>query len=77
MGIKVQRSTYKLGTSKAITLPADWCRYYRGRINKVTIYGSTLLVIAPEGLERQAEELAEMMESHQPTKYRRYKDVHK
>lgn len=62
MGIKVQRTTYRMGASRSVTLPADWCRYYGSRINKVTIYGNSLLVIAPEGMEKQAEEFAQEME---------------
>jgi hypothetical protein len=59
MGIKVQRSTYKLGSSTVVTLPTDWCAFYAGRIAKVTILGDSLLIIAPAGLEEQAQKLIE------------------
>jgi hypothetical protein len=57
LGIKVQRHTYRLGASRAVTLPPAWVNYYGDRANKVTIIGSSLLVIAPEGLEAEAEKL--------------------
>ena len=62
MGIKVQRSTYRLGASTAVTLPTDWCAFYAGRIAKVTIIGDTLLIVAPEWLEDQAQRLIEEVE---------------
>ena len=62
MGIKLQRSTYRLGSSTAVTLPTDWCAFYAGRIAKVTIIGNALLIIAPAGLEDQAQSLLEEVE---------------
>lgn len=62
MAIKIQRHTYKLGASRAVTLPLAWVNYYGDRADKVTILGSTLLVIAPEGLEGAAEKLIRELE---------------
>jgi len=62
MGIRIQRTTYKLGSSRAVTLPAGWCEFYGKRAEKVTIIGNTLLIIAPEGLEERAAKLVEGME---------------
>jgi len=62
MGIKIHRTTYKLGSSRAVTLPIGWCEFYGKRADKVTIIGNTLLIIAPEGLEEQAAKLVEEME---------------
>ena len=61
MGIKLYRITYKLGASRAITLPSAWCEYYGKRVDKVTILGSSLLIIAPRGLEDEAQKVAEEM----------------
>ncbi len=62
MGFKITRKPFRIGASQAITLPHGWCAYYGERISTLTILGDTLLVIAPEGLEKQALRLAEMME---------------
>ena len=64
MGIRIQRTTYKLGSSRAVTLPSAWCEFYGKRIDRVTILGNTLLVIAPQGLEEQAAKLIEKMEQN-------------
>ena len=63
MGIKLYRTTYKLGSSRAVTLPLAWCEYYGKRADKVTILGNSLLVIAPEGLENAAQALIEQFEN--------------
>jgi len=57
MGIKLVRHTYRLGASRAVTLPLAWCNYYGDRVNQVTILGNSVLVIVPEGLELEAEKL--------------------
>ena len=62
MGFKITRKPFRIGASQAITLPHGWCSFYGDRIRTLTILGNTLLVIAPQGMEKQAEELAEMME---------------
>lgn len=65
MGIKVKRSTYKLGASTAVTLPTDWCAYYGERIAKVTLIGSSWLIVVPEGLEDEAQRLIQEVEMNQ------------
>lgn len=62
MGIKIHRTTYKLGSSRAITLPSGWCEFYGKRADKVTILGNSLLIIVPEGLENTAQTLIEQFE---------------
>lgn len=68
MGIRIQRHTYKLGSSRVVTLPLAWVNYYGDRVDKVTIIGSSLLVIAPEGLESEAEELVMEVERMKQTR---------
>ena len=63
MGIKLQRHIYKLGASWAVTLPLAWVNYYGDRVKRVTILGNSILVIAPEGLESEAEKLMEEVEN--------------
>ena len=62
MGIKIYRTTYKLGASRAVTLPSAWCNYYGDRIKTLTIIGNSVLVLAPEGLENTAQALIEQFE---------------
>jgi len=63
MGFKILRKPFHIGKSQAVTLPAGWCQFYGERVNKVTILGSSLLIIAPEGLEAEAQKLAEEVET--------------
>ena len=64
MAIKVKKRLLKIGYSHAITLPPAWVALYGMKSAEVTIIGSgDLLVIAPAGLERQAEELAAYLDS--------------
>jgi hypothetical protein len=63
MGFRVQRKSLKIGSSLAVVLPRGWCDYYGDRAKKVTIVGTTLLVIAPAGLEDQAQKLVEKVEA--------------
>lgn len=62
MGFKILRKPFHIGKSQAVTLPVGWCQFYGKRIDKVTILGNSLLVIAPEGLEDRAQKLVEVME---------------
>ena len=62
MGFKISRKPFRIGKSQAVTLPAGWCQYYGKRVNRVTILGSSLLVIAPEGLENAARAFIEQFE---------------
>jgi hypothetical protein len=59
MSFKLSRKPFKIGASHAITLPFAWCQYYGDRINTLTIFGGRVLVIAPEGLEVEAQKLIE------------------
>jgi hypothetical protein len=65
VGIKVVRKPFHIGSSTAVTLPQDWCQYYADRIKTLTIFGHTVLVIAPEGLETEAQRLIEKAETVQ------------
>lgn len=62
MGFTLQRKTFKIGSSHAVTLPAGWCQYYSGRIDTLTVIGGDLLILAPKGLEEKAERLMKEVE---------------
>lgn len=57
MGFTLTRKSFRIGASTAVTLPADWCRYYGERINSLTMFGDEVLILAPAGLEDQAKRL--------------------
>ena len=54
MGIRLKRKPFKIGSSWVVTLPQNWCEYYRERIKTVTIVGHSILMLAPEGMEERA-----------------------
>ena len=60
--IKLVRKPFKIGQTKALILPVSWRRYYGSRLDTVTIYENGLLIIAPQGLEAQAEKLMQGLE---------------
>lgn len=62
MGIKVQRATHRQGASRSLSLLVSWCRYYGQRVDRVTIVGDCLLIVAPEGFEDEATKVAEGIE---------------
>jgi hypothetical protein len=45
-------------------MPRSWIDFYGDRVNEVTITGSTLLIVAPQGLEAQARKIVDEMESN-------------
>lgn len=59
MGFRLERKPFKMGVSNVITLPAGWCNYYKDRINPLTLFGDTVIILAPMGFESLAEELIE------------------
>ena len=64
MGLRVKRKTFKAGgDSRAVVLPSGWIKYYGDKVSEVTIIGNDLLVIAPAGFEKRAEEIAAYMDS--------------
>jgi len=62
VGLKLKRKIFKVGQSYAVTLPPAWVSYYGSKVAEVTIIGSDLLIIAPAGLELQAEGMAVVRE---------------
>jgi len=70
MGIRVNRKIFRFsnGRARGITLPAAWISYLGPEVNRVTIIGSDLLVIAPPGLEEKAERVVAFMEGRDVTK---------
>jgi hypothetical protein len=65
MAIKVQRNTGRSRLSRTLTLPIAWVNYYGPRIDRVTIMGSRCLIIAPEGLEDEAEKMLKAVENNE------------
>ena len=67
MGIRVKRKVFRLcsGKARGITLPAAWLSYLGSDVSTVTIIGNDVLVIAPPGLEKKAEEMVAYMESRE------------
>ena len=65
MGIRIKRKVFRLtsGKTRGITLPSAWLSYLGSNVDTVTIIGNDLLVIAPPGLEKKAEEMVAYMES--------------
>jgi hypothetical protein len=64
MAFKVQRKTFRLGTSRAIVLPSSWCNYYSDRLDKVIILEDGVLVIAPAGLEEKAQAMIDQYQNN-------------
>jgi len=64
MGIRVNRKIINLGSGgRGITLPAGWLAYLGDEVQRVTVIGSDLLIVAPPGLEEKAERIAAYLES--------------
>ena len=60
MDTKIVRRPFKIGVSKALTMPLSWRKY-----DTVTLYEDRgLLIIAPPGLENQAEKLMQSFEDY-------------
>ena len=64
MVMVIKRKLLKLGVARALTLPHSWIDFYGDRVNEVTITGSTLLIVAPQGLEAQARKIVDEMEAN-------------
>ena len=63
MPFKLNRKTFRIGNSYGITLPQSWCEYYGERAKLLTIMGDKVLVIAPQGLEAEAQRIIEEEET--------------
>ena len=69
MEFRLEKRSYLIGrSSHCITLPFDWCKFYGERINKVTIFGNGVLIVAPQGLEHDAEKLIQRMKNAKKTR---------
>ena len=62
MAFKIERKSFRIGASRAITLPSAWCNYYDGRIDTITVLGSEVLILAPKGQENAAQSMLEYLE---------------
>ena len=62
MGFKIERKPFKIGSSYAVTLPPAWLAFYGDRAKTVTMVGNTVLILAPKGLEDQAQRLISELE---------------
>ena len=64
MAYKQRRTTIKVGkTSRAIILPKPWLDYHGDKAEFLTLLGNAILIIAPEGYEKKAQELLEASET--------------
>jgi hypothetical protein len=60
MDTKMVRKPFKIGVSKALTMPLNWRKF-----DTVTVYEDRgLLIIAPPGLEDRAEKLMQSFEDY-------------
>ncbi len=64
MAYKQRRPTIKVGkTSRAIILPKPWLDYHGGKAEFLTLIGDAVLILAPKGYEKKAQELLEASEA--------------
>jgi antitoxin component of MazEF toxin-antitoxin module len=64
MGSKNTRKTFKIGQSRAITLPKSWLDYHgKEATEELTLLGDAILIIAPKGLEAKAKRAIEILEN--------------
>ncbi len=63
MSFKIQRKVFKIGQSHAVTLPAGWLNYYGDRVRTVTLIGHSILLLVPQGLEEEAQQLLKELET--------------
>lgn len=63
MSFMIQRKTFKIGQSHAVTLPMGWCNYYGDRIKTITVIGHSILLLVPKGLENEAQRLIREVEN--------------
>lgn len=62
MGNKYIRKPFKIGGTKAITLPKSWLDYYGNRCEEITLLGDSLLILVPAGLEERAQYLLDTLD---------------
>lgn len=64
MGSKNKRKTFKIGQSRAITLPKSWLDFHgEEATEELTLMGDAILMIAPKGLEEKAKRAIEMLDN--------------
>jgi len=64
MAYKQRRPTIKVGkTSRAIILPKPWLDYHGEKAEFLTLVGDAVLILAPKGYEKKAQELLEASEA--------------
>jgi len=57
MTIRIERRPFRIGSSTLITLPVGW-RDSRGKkVEKVTLIGDDVLILAPAGMEETAQKI--------------------
>jgi len=58
MGYKEKRKLIKVGdSSRAVILPKPWLDYHGKNAEELTLIGDAILIIAPKGLEKKAQEI--------------------
>lgn len=63
MGSINRRKTFKIGHSKAVTLPKSWIDYHgEEATQELTLLGDAILIVAPKGLEEKAKKILSDLE---------------
>lgn len=63
MGSEIKRRTFAVGGSTCIALPKPWLDYHGKACTKeVTLFGNSILIVAPKGKEKQAKRIIRALE---------------
>ena len=66
MGTLNKRKVFAIGRSRAITLPKPWLDFHGERATReLTIFGDSVLILAPKGLEKKAKRIMEGIENNE------------
>jgi len=57
MTIRIERRPFRIGSSTLITLPVGWCDSHGKKIEKLTLIGDDVLILAPAGMEETAQKI--------------------
>ena len=55
----VRKPSHDSNGKRSLALPKPWCDYFGDRIDRVTVVGQNVLIIAPQGYEERALKLIE------------------
>lgn len=57
MSFRIERKPFWIGRSRVLTLPIAWCNYQGNRVDKLTLIGDDVLILAPQGTEETAQKV--------------------